>query len=276
MTVTMMIIIVAGVVIIAFGVLCLISMSKAQKETRNMAKKILDVEKNLGDVSKAVSESVESSKKGDENIIRELTRQAKKQAEIQAEIEAEKKAKAKAEAEAKAKAEKVAAEKAAAEKAAAEKAAAEKAAAEKAAAEKAAAEKAAKAKEAPQAPAKDTEQQNKDTETVSDIDLDEIDINDLLDDFEDILPEIGDEPQAVQHVPENRPAAAMATGTFSEEEIRKPEIIQTESLNQEILIPKAVKPEPEIQTPQIQHVDYDIGKSGKKYTASELEALIRE
>ena len=70
MTVTMIIIIVAGVVIIAFGVLCLIAMIKAQKETRNVAEKILAVEKNLGDVSKAVSDSVRNSKKGDESIIR--------------------------------------------------------------------------------------------------------------------------------------------------------------------------------------------------------------
>ena len=47
---------------------------------------------------------------------------------------------------------------------------------------------------------------------------------------------------------------AVNMGTLSEAEIRKPEI----------------------PVPQIQHVDYDIGKSGKKYTASELEALIRE
>lgn len=236
MTVTMIIIIVAGVVIIAFGVLCLIAMIKAQKETRNVAEKILAVEKNLGDVSKAVSDSVRNSKKGDESIIRELNRQAAKQAEIQAEIEAEKKAKAKAEAEA------------------AAKAAAEREKAEKEAAAAAAKEAAEKQRQAAPAPAEDIMQLESDIDTVQNIDLDEIDIHDLLDDFEDILPEIGETPKPVQHVPDNLLTAAVNMGTLSEAEIRKPE-----------------KP-----VPQIQHVDYDIGKSGKKYTASELEALIRE
>lgn len=236
MTVTMIIIIVAGVVIIAFGVLCLIAMIKAQKETRNVAEKILAVEKNLGDVSKAVSDSVRNSKKGDESIIRELNRQAAKQAEIQAEIEAEKKAKAKAEAEA------------------AAKAAAEREKAEKEAAAAAAKEAAEKQRQATPAPAEDIMQLESDIDTVQNIDLDEIDIHDLLDDFEDILPEIGETPKPVQHVPDNLLTAAVNMGTLSEAEIRKPEI----------------------PVPQIQHVDYDIGKSGKKYTASELEALIRE
>lgn len=236
MTVTMIIIIVAGVVIIAFGVLCLIAMIKAQKETRNVAEKILAVEKNLGDVSKAVSDSVRNSKKGDESIIRELNRQAAKQAEIQAEIEAEKKAKAKAEAEA------------------AAKAAAEREKAEKEAAAAAAKEAAEKQRQAAPAPAEDIMQLESDIDTVQNIDLDEIDIHDLLDDFEDILPEIGETPKPVQHVPDNLLTAAVNMGTLSEAEIRKPEI----------------------PVPQIQHVDYDIGKSGKKYTASELEALIRE
>ena len=236
MTVTMIIIIVAGVVIIAFGVLCLIAMIKAQKETRNVAEKILAVEKNLGDVSKAVSDSVRNSKKGDESIIRELNRQAAKQAEIQAEIEAEKKAKAKAEAEA------------------AAKAAAEREKAEKEAAAAAAKEAAEKQRQTAPAPAEDIMQLESDIDTVQNIDLDEIDIHDLLDDFEDILPEIGETPKPVQHVPDNLLTAAVNMGTLSEAEIRKPEI----------------------PVPQIQHVDYDIGKSGKKYTASELEALIRE
>lgn len=236
MTVTMIIIIVAGVVIIAFGVLCLIAMIKAQKETRNVAEKILAVEKNLGDVSKAVSDSVRNSKKGDESIIRELNRQAAKQAEIQAEIEAEKKAKAKAEAEA------------------AAKAAAEREKAEKEAAAAAAKEAAEKQRQTAPAPAEDIMQLESDIDTVQNIDLDEIDIHDLLDDFEDILPEIGETPKPVQHVPDNLLTAAVNMGTLSEAEIRKPEI----------------------PVPQIQHVDYDIGKSGKKYTASELEAMIRE
>ncbi len=232
----MIIIIVAGVVIIAFGVLCLIAMIKAQKETRNVAEKILAVEKNLGDVSKAVSDSVRNSKKGDESIIRELNRQAAKQAEIQAEIEAEKKAKAKAEAEA------------------AAKAAAEREKAEKEAAAAAAKEAAEKQRQTAPAPAEDIMQLESDIDTVQNIDLDEIDIHDLLDDFEDILPEIGETPKPVQHVPDNLLTAAVNMGTLSEAEIRKPEI----------------------PVPQIQHVDYDIGKSGKKYTASELEAMIRE
>ena len=84
MTVTMVIIIVAGVVIIAFGVLCLLSMNKAQRETQNMAEKMIAVERNLGDVSRMVSRSAETSRTTDETIILELQRQAKKQAELEA------------------------------------------------------------------------------------------------------------------------------------------------------------------------------------------------
>ena len=81
---------------------------------------------------------------------------------------------------------------------------------------------------------------------MKEVDLSEIDINDLLDDLEDILPDI--------------------------EQSGRPEVRYGQKIAQQ----EIVQPKPEFEEPQIRHFDYDIGKSGKKYTASELEMLIRE
>ena len=86
---------------------------------------------------------------------------------------------------------------------------------------------------------------------IGDLDFDEIDISDLLDDFEDVLPEIE------KAVPEPVPTPTVT-------EIPAP------------VRPTPVIPKPEIPVPQRPHIDYDIGQSGRKYTASELETLIRE
>mgnify|MGYP003362181487 CR=1 FL=1 len=203
MTVTMVIIIVAGVVIIAFGVLCLLSMNKAQRETQNMAEKMIAVERNLGDVSRMVSRSAETSRTTDETIILELQRQAKKQAELEAgmaQVRAQREVRSQAQI----------------------------------------------GTSIQGAPPEDTPQQRTEEGPVKEVDLSEIDINDLLDDLEDILPDI--------------------------EQSGRPEV----RYGQEIAQQEIVQPKPEFEEPQIRHFDYDIGKSGKKYTASELEMLIRE
>ena len=75
MTETMMIIIVAGVVIMAFGLLCLIFISRSQKETQGFAKKIGALEKDLGDITKMVSDNAAESQKADENILQYLKQQ---------------------------------------------------------------------------------------------------------------------------------------------------------------------------------------------------------
>jgi len=101
MTETMMIIIVAGVVIMAFGLLCLIFISRSQKETQGFAKKIGALEKDLGDITKMVFDNAVESQKADENILQYLKQQEAKCAEKEAARKAEEEAK-KAEASAKA------------------------------------------------------------------------------------------------------------------------------------------------------------------------------
>ena len=88
-------------------------------------------------------------------------------------------------------------------------------------------------------------------EPIDDLSFDEIDINDLLDDFEDVLPEIT---------------------TASPEPVPTPTVTEIPAP----VRPTPVIPKPEIPVPQRPHIDYDIGQSGRKYTASELETLIRE
>ena len=245
MTETMIIIIVAGVVIIAFGVLCLISMFKAQKETQNFVKKMVAVEKDLGDITKLVSRSVENSQRADENILLQLQRQADRQIEIEAERKAEKKAaeeaKAKAEIEAKA--------------------------------------KETTPKETIPRETEEIEMPLVSVEADNDFDIDEIDINDLLDDLEDVLPDI-DERATIRT--ETKPKVKQEVKMESiPQPVSKPAPppnveLQLGDMGIDDLLEGLESPKEEITVPQIQHIDYDIGKSGKKYTASELEALIRE
>ena len=77
MTETMMIIIVAGAVVIAFGLLCLISIIRAQKETQGFAKKIGAFEKDLNDITKMVSQGPVDTQKADE-ILQLLEKQEEK------------------------------------------------------------------------------------------------------------------------------------------------------------------------------------------------------
>ena len=91
----------------------------------------------------------------------------------------------------------------------------------------------------------------KDTiETVSSSEFDEISIEDLFDDdFEDWLTEESEDEPAPE--PNSAPAAPEPARLASE--------------------PASVTAYP----PSKRHVGYDVGKSGRKYTASELEDLIR-
>ncbi len=250
MTETMIIIIVAGVVIIAFGVLCLISMFRAQKETQNFVKKMVAVEKDLGDITKLVSRSVANSQRADENILLQLQRQADRQIEIEAER----------------KAEKMLAEQKAAEEA------------------KAKAEIEAKAKETTpkETIPRETEEIEipvVDVEAENDFDIDEIDINDLLDDLEDVLPEI-DERATIrtETKPKVKPKVELESIPQPVAKTAPPPNVELQfgDVGIDALLEGLESPKVETTVPQIQHVDYDIGKSGKKYTASELEALIRE
>jgi len=222
MTETMMIIIVAGVVIMAFGLLCLIFISRSQKETQGFAKKIGALEKDLGDITKMVFDNAVESQKADENILQYLKQQEAKCAEKEAARKAEEEAK---------KAEAAQAFALPPEPKAETKLAASpkpKAAPKPEPVIEKPAPKPADPKPAIVTPAVEVEPE-------IDLNFDEIDINDLLDDLEDVLPEL-------------------KTDFAPAVETKKPEII----------------------TPPIEHIDYDIGKSGRKYTASELEMLIRE
>lgn len=240
MTETMMIIIVAGAVIMAFGLLCLVFIFRSQKETEGFAKRMGAVEKDLGDISKLVSQNAADAQKADENILLML----KKQEEMCAEREAARKAREEAE-RAKAPAPKPAPpekpktapkpEPTAAPAAKAPPAAPAPAATSSFAPPAQAAPKPAPAPVAPPAPKPAIVTPAVEEDPDFDLNFDEIDINDLLDDLEDVLPEL-------------------RTNIEPAVEMKKPEIT----------------------APPIQHIDYDIGKSGKKYTASELDTLIRE
>jgi len=211
MTETMMIIIVAGVVIMAFGLLCLVFIFRSQKETQDFAKKIGALEKDLGDITKMVSDNVAESQKADENILQYLKQQEAKCAEKEAARKAEENAKK------------------------AEPAPAPAPPPEPKAEPKPAPAPEPKPEPKPAAPKPAIVTPAVEVEPEIDLNFDEIDINDLLDDLEDVLPEL-------------------KTDFAPAVETKKPEII----------------------TPPIEHIDYDIGKSGRKYTASELEMLIRE
>ncbi|MBR0127685.1 MAG: hypothetical protein IJL99_05430 [Firmicutes bacterium] len=348
MTETMMIIIVAGAVVIAFGLLCLISIIRAQKETQGFAKKIGAFEKDLNDITKMVSQGPVDTQKADE-ILQLLEKQEEKHAAQMAEMKAFQKALESKQFVVQSEAPKQAPAEAVKEVpktvpkavpkqepkagppkaevpedleemlfdgeelildeepmveqdildtlpeevissfappqpvAPAPKPAAPKPAAPApkpvAPAPKPAAPKPAAPAPKPVAPApkpvapapqpvapapqpvapapKPVAPAPKPaivtppvkTEPIDELNFDEIDINDLLDDFEDVLPEISTaEPEPVPTVTEI-PAPVR---------------------------PTPVIPTPEIPAPQIPHIDYDIGQSGKKYTASELETLIRE
>ena len=226
MTETMIIIIVAGIVIIAFGVLCLVSMFKTQKETQGFTKRMVAVEKDLGDLSQMVTKSVESAQKAEENIAQHVQR-AGELVEQQAEQLAEQKSIQQVQQAAPIQPEQPVESEQPVEPAS----------------------QAPPIQPAPQVvekpPQVDVLKQLSDLDPAfidpvfsqdSSIGLDGIDINDLIDDLEDVLPEID-----VTMAPVSEPGQPT-----------------------------------EIKAPQIQHIDYDIGKSGKKYTASELETLIRE
>ncbi|MDO4870346.1 MAG: hypothetical protein Q4A65_08705, partial [Bacillota bacterium] len=134
MTETMIIIIVAGVVIIAFGVLCVISILRAQRETQGFNKRMAGVEKDLGNISELVTRSVRQVQQTEQNIsqhLQQVEENARREAEAKA-LQAESQSRGGA------------------------------------------------AGGAPEAPIEEIEQTAPE----------EIDINDLLDDLEDVLPEI--------------------------------------------------------------------------------------
>ena len=232
MTETMIIIIVAGVVIIAFGVLCILAILRAQKETQVFNKRMVKVEKNLGSISDMVSKSVQQVQQTEENISYHL-----QQVEKQARMEAEAKA----------------------------------------------------------LPPDEQVYQQTPIEGVAqaapaEIDIpEEIDINDLIDDLEDVLPEIA--PAGLGGLFEPEPVAPIQPQPMQPVEPVQPAIPDPVPVQPQPAAPQQAQPpvqpqpvqpepvpaiEPEPELPQIQHFDYDIGKSGKKYTASELESLIRE
>lgn len=253
MTETMMIIIVAGVVIIAFGVLCLITIFRSQRETQNFAKRMVAVEKDLGDIGSMVSRSVQDSQRADETIMRQLQQQAAKQAEMetlrQADVQATQEALE-----------------------ALQKETVQPVPIQPQAVPVPEQQPQEMPKEPEPAPRDTVQQEVQVEESIQDFNMDEIDINDLLDDFEDVLPEIYDEPVTMSEVG----SVGMTAFAPAAEPVLKPAVEPPTAPVVEPLAVPVVEPEPETNVPQIQHFDYDIGKSGKTYTADELESLIRE
>ena len=118
---------------------------------------------------------------------------------------------------------------------------------------------------------RDTSEKKDTIETVSSSEFDEISIEDLFDDdFEDWLTEESEDEPAPQE-PEPEPIRTtpepIRTTPTQEPEPTAP-TAEPARLDSE---PASVTAYP----PSKHHMGYDVGKSGRKYTASELEDLIR-